>query len=80
MNVDTNSPRYFKENKMDRFRSLKDIKKEKYRLHLERQLVQYKLSYFIRNTKSNWSPERLIQNSIGRFLGRFVEGLFQKKE
>lgn len=65
---------------MNRFRSLKDIEKEKYRLHLERELAQYKLNFFIRNTKRNWSTERIIQNSIGRLLGRLVEGLFHKKE
>ena len=64
---------------MNRFRSLKDIEKEKYRLYLERELVQYKLNYFIRNAKSNWSPEKLIQNGIGSLVYRFVTGLIQKK-
>lgn len=64
---------------MDRFKSLKDIEKEKYRLYLERELVQYKLKYFVRNVKSSWNPERIIQDNIGRLVYRFVTGLFQKK-
>lgn len=65
---------------MNRFKSLKDIEKEKYRLYLERELSRYKLNYFIRNAKSNWSPEKLIQNSIGSLVYRFVTGIVHKKE
>jgi len=64
---------------MDRFRSLKDIDKEKYRLHLERELAGYKLNYFLRNAKSNFSCEKLIQNSIGSVVYRFVTGLMRRK-
>ncbi|MCZ4695348.1 hypothetical protein DWB61_11370 [Ancylomarina euxinus] len=64
---------------MNRYRSLKDIEKEKYRLYLERELAAYKLSYFVRNAKRNWSPEKFIQNNIGSVVYRFVKGLIQKK-
>ena len=64
---------------MNRFRSLKDIEKEKYRLYLESELARYKLNYFVRNAKSNWSLEKLIQNSIGGAVYRFVTGLTRKK-
>ena len=69
-----------KEIRMNRFKSLKDIEKEKYRLYLERELSRYKLNYFIRNAKNNWSPEKLIQNSIGSLVYRFVTGIVHKKE
>ncbi|MGZ2370444.1 hypothetical protein ACXR6G_11695 [Ancylomarina sp. YFZ004] len=64
---------------MNRYRSLKDIEKEKYRLYLERELAGYKLNYFVRNAKSNFSCEKLIQNSIGSVVYRFVTGLIHKK-
>jgi len=65
---------------MNRFKSLKDIEKEKYRLYLERELAQYKLKYFVRNAKSNWSPEKLIHNSVGSLVCSFVSRLIQKKK
>jgi len=65
---------------MDRLRSLKDIEKEKYRLHLERELVRYKLNYFVRNAKSNWSIEKLIQNSIGSLVYGLVSKIARKEE
>lgn len=65
---------------MDRLRSLKDIEKEKYRLHLERELVRYKLNYFVRNAKSNWSIEKLIQNSIGSLVYGLVSKIVRKEE
>ncbi|WP_372643064.1 hypothetical protein [Ancylomarina sp.] len=64
---------------MNRYRSLKDIEKEKYRLHLERELAGYKLNYFVRNAKRNLSPEKLIQNGIGSVVYRFVTGLMRRK-
>jgi len=65
---------------MNRLRSLKDIEKEKYRLHLERELVHYKLNYFVRNAKSNWSIEKLIQNSIGSLVYGLVSKIVRKEE
>jgi len=65
---------------MNRLRSLKDIEKEKYRLHLERELVRYKLNYFVRNAKSNWSIEKLIQNSIGSLVYGLVSKIVRKEE
>ena len=65
---------------MNRYRSLKDIAKEKYRMHLERELARYKLNYFVRNTKRNWSPEKLIQNSIGSVVYRFVARLLGREK
>ena len=65
---------------MNRYRSLKDIEKEKYRLHLERELAYYKLNYFMRNAKNNWNPEKLIQNSIGGMVCRFVKGFIRNKK
>ncbi|MDM8160115.1 hypothetical protein QUH73_09850 [Labilibaculum sp. K2S] len=61
---------------MKHFRSLKDIEKERYRLYLEKELVGYKLEYFFRNAKSNYSIENLfrkrISNWVGRLIGRFI--------
>jgi len=64
---------------MNRFRSLKDIEKEKYRLSLQRELAHYKLKHFARIAKSNWSPEKLIQNSVGSLVCTFVSRFIQKK-
>ncbi len=61
---------------MKRFYSLKDIKQERYRLFLEKELVGYKLKHFIRNAKSNYSIENLFQekisNWVSRLIGRFI--------
>ncbi|RXQ95603.1 hypothetical protein EO244_06990 [Ancylomarina salipaludis] len=65
---------------MNRYRSLKDIEKEKYRLQLERELAYYKLSHFVRNAKNNWNPENLIQNSIGNLVCRFVKKIIRNKK
>ena len=64
---------------MNRLKSLKDIEKEKYRLSLQRELVHYKLKHFARNAKSNWSPERLIENGVGRLVCTFFSRFVQKK-
>jgi hypothetical protein len=61
---------------MKRFYSLYDIKQERYRLYLEKELVGYKLKCFFRNAKSNYSIENLFQkkisNWVGWLIGRFI--------
>lgn len=64
---------------MKRFHSLKDIKQERYRLYLEKELVGYKLKYFFRNAKSNYSIENLFQERIGNWVGRFIGRFIWKK-
>ncbi|MPQ46143.1 hypothetical protein GCQ56_03890 [Marinifilum sp. N1E240] len=64
---------------MKRFHSLKDIERERYRLYLEKELAGYKLKYFFRNAKTNYSIENLFQESIGNWVGRLIGGLIRKK-
>ncbi|MBN2596557.1 hypothetical protein [Labilibaculum sp.] len=64
---------------MKRFRSLKDMEKERYRLYLEKELAGYKLEYFFRNARTNFSAENLFQSSIGNWLGRAIGRLRWKK-
>ncbi|WP_461644005.1 hypothetical protein [Labilibaculum euxinus] len=64
---------------MKRFRSLKDIEKERYRLYLEKELAGYKLEYFFRNTRKNFSAENFLENSVGNCFGRTIGRFIRKK-
>ena len=64
---------------MQRFRSLKDIERETYRLRLEKELAGYKLEYFFRNARTNWSVESIVQQSVGRWVSILISRLIRKK-
>ncbi len=64
---------------MKRFHSLKDIKQERYRLYLEKELAGYKLKYFVRNVKSSYSIENIFQESIGNWVSRLIGRFIWKK-
>lgn len=64
---------------MKRFYSLKDIKQERYRLYLEKELAGAKLKYFFRNAKSSYSIENIFQERIGNWVGRFIGRFIWKK-
>lgn len=64
---------------MKRFYSLKDIRQERYRLYLEKELAAYKLKHFFRNAKSNYSIENLFQERISSWVGRFIGRFIWKK-
>lgn len=64
---------------MRRFYSLKDIERERYRLYLEKELVEYKLKYFYRNTRESYRLENIIKDSVGTWLGKFISRLIWKK-
>ncbi|WP_320018067.1 hypothetical protein [Labilibaculum manganireducens] len=64
---------------MKHFRSLKDIEKERYRLYLEKELAGYKLEYFFRNTRTNFSAENFLENSVGNWIGRTIGRFIRKK-
>ena len=64
---------------MQRFRSLKDIERETYRLRLEKELAGYKLEYFFRNARANWNVESIVQQSVGRWVSTLISRLIRKK-
>ncbi|MFA8433745.1 MAG: hypothetical protein ACEPOZ_04430 [Marinifilaceae bacterium] len=63
---------------MKKFRSFRDIETEKYRLKLEKDLAAYKLEYCWLDTKTSWSPEKLIQKSIVSWVNVRIQRLIRK--
>ncbi|MGQ1908296.1 hypothetical protein ACT3CE_00775 [Marinifilum sp. RC60d5] len=57
---------------MRRYYSLKDIERERYRLYLEKELVNHKLKYFYRNTRNSYRLENIIKDNVGSYIAKFV--------